>query len=166
VLGIYNDKRDPTDVAQQFAGVLSYFKSFADRLPDFYKYLLSYPEGKPTNVQDTFYLERVRFGLKPTLRVLQLTTMRGKPADDVACAIAEKQLYSSHYFETALDLSFCVRGKEGLEQKGFYLIMAMGSAQAGLTGAKGSVVRKAAVSRSLSNLRDALTSIRDTLEPN
>ena len=33
-------------------------------------------------------------------------TMRGNPSDPIAYAIAEKQLYSSHYFETALDLTF------------------------------------------------------------
>jgi hypothetical protein len=47
---------------------------------------------------------------------------------------------------------------------GFYLIMLMGSEQAGLTGVKGSVVRKVAVGRSVSNLRDALTTIRSDLE--
>ena len=40
----------------------------------------------------------------------------------------------------------------------------MGSEQAGLTGLKGSIVRKAAVSSSLSNLQKALTAIRNTLE--
>ncbi|MGB7731602.1 MAG: hypothetical protein WBL50_26520 [Candidatus Acidiferrum sp.] len=166
VLGVYNDKRDPIDVAKQFEFVLSYSTALPARLPQFYNYLLRYPNGKPTNVEDMFYWARVKFGLKPTLRIVQVTTMLGKPGDDLACAIAEKQLYSSHYFEAALELSFCVRGQEDLEQRGFYLIMAMGSEQAGLTGMKGSIVRKAAVSRSVSNLQHALTSIRDTLEAN
>jgi len=165
-LGVYNDKRNPTEVPQQFAYMLSYSKALPERLPDFYQYLLAYPNAKPANVEDTFYWARVKFGLKPTLRVVQVVTMRGSPADQVAYAIAEKQLYSSHYFETALDLSFCVRGSDDPKQAGFYLIMAMGSEQAGLTGLKGSIVRKAAVGRSVSNLRDALTSIRNTLEAN
>jgi hypothetical protein len=163
-LGAYNDKRDPTDVPQQFAYMLSYSKAFPERLPDFYQYLLAYPNAKPANVEDTFYWARVKFGLKPTLRVVQLVTMRGNPGDRVAYAIAEKQLYASHYFETALDLSFCVRGSSDSSQPGFFLIMAMGSEQAGLTGVKGSIVRKAAVGRSVSNLRDALTAIKSTLE--
>jgi hypothetical protein len=164
VLGVYNDKRDPTDVPQQFAHMLSYSKALPERLPDFYQYLLSYPNAKPANVEDTFYWARVKFGLKPTLRVVQLVTMRGNPADHMAYAIAEKQLYASHYFETALDLSFCVRGSSDSNQPGFFLIMAMGSEQAGLTGVKGSIVRKTAVGRSVSNLRDALTAIKNTLE--
>ncbi len=164
VLGVYNDKRDPTDVPRQFAYMLSYSKALPERLPDFYQYLLSYPNAKPANVEDTFYWARVKFGLKPTLRVVQLVTLRGSPADHVAYAIAEKQLYASHYFETALDLSFCVRGSSDSNGPGFFLIMAMGSEQAGLTGLKGSIVRKAAVGRSVSNLRDALTAIKNTLE--
>ena len=165
-LGVYNDKRNPTEVPQQFAYMLSYSKALPERLPDFYQYLLAYPNGKPANVEDTFYWARVKFGLKPTLRVVQVVTMRGNPADQVAYAIAEKQLYSSHYFETALDLSFCVRESDDSKQPGFHLIMAMGSEQAGLTGLKGSIVRKAAVGRSVSNLRDALATIRNTLEAN
>jgi len=163
-LGVYNDKRDATHVANQFAFMLSYSKAFPSRVPELYNYLLSYPNSKPANVEDRFFWAKVKFGLKPTLRVLQMSTMMGKPDDDVACAIAEKQLYSSHYFETALDLSFCVRGQGEAKERGFYLIMAIGSEQAGLTGVKGSIVRKAAVSRSVSNLRNALASIRDMLE--
>ena len=165
-LGVYNDKHDPTEVSRQFAYMLSYDKALPEYLPDFYHYLLAYPNAKLTNVEDTFYWARVKFGLKPTLRVVQVVTMRGKPADQVAYVIAEKQLYASHYFETALDLSYCIRGRDDQKQPGFYLIMAMGSEQAGLTGVKGSIVRKAAVGRSVSNLKDALTTIRNTLESN
>jgi hypothetical protein len=166
VLGVYNDKHNPTEVPEQFAYMLSYSKALPERLPDFYQYLLAYPNAKPANVEDTFYWARVKFGLKPTLRVVQVVTMRGNPADQVAYAIAEKQLYASHYFETALDLSFCVRGDDETKQPGFYLIMAMGSEQTGLTGVKGSIVRKVAVGRSVSNLQNALMTIKGTLEDN
>ena len=164
VFGVYNDKRKPTEVAQQFTYMLSYYNALMERLPEFYQYLLSYPNAKPASVENTFYWAKVKFGLKPTLRIVHVVTMRGNPADEVAYAIAEKQLYSSHYFSTALDLSFCVRGSEDPKNQGFYLIMAMGSEQAGLTGFKGSIVREAAVSRSVSSLRNALTTIRNTLE--
>ena len=163
-LEVYNDKHDPIEVCRQFAFMLSYNKAFPQYLPDFYQYLLLYPHAKSSNVEDVFYWARVKFGLKPTLRVVQVVTMRGKPDDQIAYAVAEKQLYASHYFEAALDLSFCVRGSAGPKQPGFYLITAMGSEQAGLTGVKGSIVRKAAVGRSVSSLQNALNAIRDTLE--
>jgi hypothetical protein len=165
-LGAYNDKRDPTAVPEQFAYLLSYNNALPEHEPDFYHYLLAYPHGKPANYEETFYWTKVKFGLKPTLRIEHMVTMRGSPADPVACAIAKKQLYSSHYFRTAVDLSICVRDTDHPKQPGFYLIQALGSEQAGLTGLKGSIVRKTAVGRALSNLQKALAAIRTTLEGN
>ena len=163
-LGVYVDKPTPTDVSKQFAYMVGYSKALPEYLPDFYRYLLDYPQGKPANVENSFYWARVKFGLKPTLRVVHVLTMSGNPGDPIAYAIAEKQLYSSHYFETALDLTFCVRDTTDPKQLGFYLIMVMGSEQAGLTGAKGSIVRRTAVGRSVSNLQAGLTTIKNTLE--
>jgi len=77
--------------------------------------------------------------------------------------MAEKQLYASHYFQTALDLTFCIPEPLGTA-RGFYLIKIMGSEQAGLTGFKGSFVRKAAVGRSASALQKSLAIIKATLE--
>ncbi len=163
-LGVYNDKRDPSDVPEQFAYLLSYENALPKHVPDFYHYLLSYPQGKPAHFEETFYWAKVKFGLKPTLRIVHMVTMRGKPPDHVACAIAQKQLYSSHYFRTALDLSVCVRDSDDAEQPGFYLLKALGSEQPGLSGPKGSIVRKAAVSRAVLNLQKGLAAIRDTIE--
>ena len=92
VLGVYNDHPDPTLVAQQFAYMLSYLKVLPERLPDFYRYLLSYPDAEPANVENMFYWSRVNFGLKPTLRVVQMVSMRGKPGDDLAFVIASRLL--------------------------------------------------------------------------
>jgi hypothetical protein len=163
VLGIYNDKEHPVDVAGQFKYMLSYSKPLPEYLPDFFGYLLSYPRGKPANVEDLFYWTKVKFGLKPTLRVLHRITLRGSTGDP-AYAIAEKQLYSSHYFQTALDLTFCISDQADAAQPGFYLIRAMASEQSGLTGFKGSFVRKAATDRSASALHKSLTDIKNQLE--
>jgi hypothetical protein len=163
-LGTYHDKENPTDVPKQFEYMLSYARALPKYLPDFHRYLLAYPDSKPADVEDTFYWAKVKFGLKPTLRVVQVVTLRGRSANEPAYAIAEKQLYSSHYFETALDLTFCVHDPDDPKQAGFYLIKAMGSEQAGLTGFKGSIVRKVAVSRSASSLEKSLAAINKILE--
>jgi hypothetical protein len=163
VLGVYNDKKNPTQVPEQFKYILSYTQVLPKVLPDFYSYLLDYPNAKPANVENMFYQAKVKFGLKPTLRVVQVVTMQGSNPHEPAYTIAEKQLYSSHYFETALDLTYCIRSDDP-KQPGFYLIMLMGSEQAGLTGFKGSIVRKAAVDRSASSLQKSLTSLKNTLE--
>jgi hypothetical protein len=163
-LGVYNDKRSPVAVAEQFSYMLSYSKALPAQLPEFYSYLLSYPGAKTANVEDRFYWAKVKFGLKPTLRMIHQVIMRGDPSGDVAYVIAEKQLYSSHYFNTALDLSFCVRDHDNPKHPGFYLIMAMGSVQQSLSGFGGEIIRRVAVGRSVSDLQAALTNIRNTLE--
>ena len=163
-LGNYDDKRDPTAVPEQFAYLLSYCRSLSEREPDLYHYLLAYPRAKPASYEDTFYWAKVKFGLKPTLRIVHMVTMRGGPSDPVANAIAGKQLYSTHYFEAGLELSVCVREGYAPKRDGFYLIQAMGSEQAGLSGLKGSIVRKAAVDRAVSNLQKGLKTIKSNLE--
>jgi hypothetical protein len=166
ILGaVYNDKHEPTNVAEQFKYMLSHSSALAKGLPDFYNYLLAYPDAKPSNVENSFYWDNVKFGLKPTLRIVHVVTMHGSTAEQPAYVIAEKQLYSSHYFETALDLTFCVRGgSDDPQQSGFYLIKVMASEQAGLTGMKGSIVRKVAVGKSVSSLQSSLASIKGALE--
>jgi hypothetical protein len=164
VLGVYNDKRHPTLVPEQFKYMLSYSKALPRYFPDFYNYLLTYPDGQPPDVENTFYWAKVKFGLKPTLRVVHVLTLRRETPAGTVIVVAEKQLYSSHYFETALDLTFCIPDTDDSSGHGFDLIMAMGSEQAGLTGFKGSIVRKVAVDRSASSLQKSLMAIKDTLE--
>jgi len=163
-LGAYHDKEHPTDVPKEFEEMLSYARALPKYLPDFNRYLLDYPAAKPANVENTFYWSKVKFGLKPTLRMVHIVTMRGRAPNEPACAIAEKQLYSSHYFQTALDLTFCIRGSDDANKPGFYLIKAMGSEQAGLTGFKGSIIRKKAVGGTASSLQKSLEAIKKTLE--
>ena len=163
-LGVYLDKVNPTDVSQQFAYMLSYHEVLPKYLPDFHRYLLDYPNVKSANVEDTFYWAKVKFGLKPTLRLVHVVTWQGQSSAEPAYAIAEKQLYSSHYFQTALDLTFCIRDPDNPKQPAFYLVKAMGSEQAGLTGVKGSLVRKVAVDRTASSLQKSLAAIKNILE--
>jgi hypothetical protein len=73
--------------------MLSYSQVLPKALPDFYNYLLGYPNSKPANVEDMFYWAKVKFGLKPTLRVVQVVTMRNSNPHGPAYTIAEKQLY-------------------------------------------------------------------------
>jgi len=164
-LGVYSDKEKPVDVSKQFEYMLSYVQVLPKVLPDFHHYLLAYPSGKTANIEDSFYWAKVKFGLKPTLRVIQIASIRGQSPSEPAYTIAEKQLYSSHYFETALDLTFCVRDPDN-PQLGFYLIKALGSEQSGLTGFKGSIVRKVAVNRTASSLEKSLAAIKSLLETN
>ena len=163
-LGTYRDKNHPAVVAETFATLLSRSKALPVYLPELREYLLNYPKADSGNIQSEFYWEKVNFGLKPTLRVVQAIVYQGKLPERPAYAVAVKQLYASHYFESALDLTVCVKDDEHPAHPGFYLITMKGSQQAGLTGLKGGIVRKVAVDKTRSSLEKALDSIKQKLE--
>jgi hypothetical protein len=163
-LGVYRDKSHPTEVAETFRSLLSRSQALPVYLPEFDRYLLDYPNAQPPNVVTQFYWEKVNFGLKPTLRIVQAIVYRGSRPAEPAYAVAVKQLYSSHYFQTALDLTVCAADQERPNERGFYLITLKGSQQAGLTGLKGSIVRKVAVDKTRSSLERALAMIKQNLE--
>ena len=160
-LGVYRDKNHPAAVAETFATLMTRLSALPEYLPELNEYLLEYPKAKSDKVQAGFYWEEVNFGLKPTFRIVQRVVYRGTIPSDPVYALAEKQLYASHYFETALDLTVCVRDAQ---RPGFYIITVKGSKQAGLTGLKGSIVRKVAVDKARSSLGRVLATIKQSLE--
>ena len=163
-LGIYRDKNHPAVVADTFSSLLSRSKALPVYLPELRQYLLNYPNAESSNIKSQFYWEKVNFGLKPTLRLVQAVVYRGTAPTEPAYAVAVKQLYASHYFETALDLTVCAKDAQHPDSTGFYLITLKGSQQAGLTGLKGSIVRKVAVDKTRSSLEKGLASIKEKLE--
>lgn len=163
-LGTYRDKRDPLPVAEHFRSVLGRVQFFPQYLPELNRYLLEYPRARPIGARDFFYWEKVNFGLKPTIRVNHGVMYHPPGAEQQVYVLAIKQLYATHYFQTAIDLSFCVEGSGSSEEEGFYLITVKASRQAGLTGFKGSVVRSVAVRKTRSALERGLESIKKSLE--
>jgi hypothetical protein len=159
----YRDKHDPMPPAEQFSSLLSHLELFPRYLPDLNRYLLQYPDSRPGEAQDLFYWEKVNFGLKPTIRVNHAIIYRTSGPGAIH-VLAIKQLYATHYFQTALDLSFCVPSSAVAGEGGFYLITVKGSRQAGLTGVKGGLLRRVVVNRTRESLERALNSIRESLE--
>ncbi len=159
----YDDKDETVNTGKQFESILSNAQILPKELPDFHRYLLAFPGAKPANTQDMFYWANENFGLRPTLRLMHVVTRRGESADEPTYAIAEKQLYASHYFQTALNLTFIIRDPAP-SATGFYLFRAMGSTQAGLTGFKGSIIRGKAAKKASSFLEKWLAETKNDLE--
>ena len=160
-LGAYRDKNHPAAVAETFGELIGRCKALPVYFPELKEYLLEYPTAKSDNVRTGFYWEKVNFGLKPTFRIVQRIVYRHADAKAPVYALAEKQLYASHYFQTALDLTVCVKDAQ---RPGFYLITLKGSKQAGLTGFKGGIVRKVALNKTRSSLERVLVTIKQKLE--
>jgi hypothetical protein len=163
-LGDYRDKQQPARVADQFRTMIGRAAALPDVLPELRRYLLDYPTAVLAGADSFFYWEKVSFGLKPTIRVNHAVIYRGRSQGRSVGVVAIKQLYASHYFHTALDMSVCVDDGSAATPRGFYLLTLKGSTQDGLTGVKGSILRKVVVDRTRSSLEKALAAIKRAVE--
>ncbi len=159
-LGTYRDKKKPLLVAEQFEALLGRSEALPHYIPEFHRYLLEYPNTSLEGVEDYFLWENVKFGLKPTIRVNHVSIYKA-PGIYVT---ATKQLYSSHYFQTAIDLSFCVKDSDAPDKPGFFLVTVKGSRQDGLTGLKGSIVRRVVTGRTRESMETAMRAMKTKLE--
>jgi hypothetical protein len=163
-LGEYRDKEHPARIADQFETMIGRASALPDVLPGLRRYLLDYPNAELADADDFFYWEKVAFGLKPTIRVNHAVIYRGRTEGHDFGVVAIKQLYATHYFHTALDLSVCVDDVGGVNADGFYLLTLKGSQQEGLTGVKGAMLRRIVVDKTRRSLESALASIKRAVE--
>jgi hypothetical protein len=160
-LGMYHDKQKPTAVAESFRTLLSRGRDLPRAFPGFYEYLNRYPAGKPASTWDFYYWENVKFGLKPTFRINHVVVHQPK-GSATEWLVANKQIYASHYFQTALDLWLCVRDPG--RSKGYYLLTLKGSRQDGLTGVTGRLLRRVAMSKTKESMERALARLKERAE--
>ena len=154
-LGEYRDRQRPARIADQFQTMLGRASALPDVLPELRRYLLEYPNVALAGADSFFYWEKVSFGLKPTIRVNHAVIYRGTAQGRDVGVVAIKQLYATHYFHIALDMSVCVDDGGTAAPHGFYLLTLKGSEQEGLTGVKGSILRKVVVDKTQSSLESA-----------
>ena len=163
-LGVYRDKQNPARVVDQFETLVGRAAALPDVMPELRRYLLQYPAADLPGADSALYWEKVSFGMKPTIRVNHSVISSTRAQNRDIGVVAIKQLYASHYFHTALDVSVCVADTERPGSRGFYLLTLKGSEQEGLTGFKGSALRKIVVDKTRSSLESALTAIKQRVE--
>ena len=165
-LGHYDDDGDPRPVAEEFRALLPNGDLLPAPVPALIAYLEGYPRGRPAGAEDFFYWSVVNFGLKPTIRANHVTIypLPGSPSSNVAYAIAIKQLYASHYFQSTLELRFLVDDDRRPGRPGFYLVSIMRSRNDGMTGFTGSLLRPIVNRRSRNAVRRYLEHVKRQVE--
>jgi hypothetical protein len=163
-LGRYDDDGTPLSVAEQFEALLTSGDALPVPVPALITYLGDFPRSRPAPVEEFFYWTVVDFGLKPTIRVNHVVI---RPLDrgpsGVSHAIAIKQLYSSHYFHTTLELRFLVEDRRA-GRSGFYLVSMTRSRSDGMTGFRGAFLRPVIARRSRNGVRGYLEHLKRQVE--
>jgi hypothetical protein len=114
-MGTILDGKAPKALSTEFRTLLANSPYLPEYVPAFHEYLSSYPGGKLDGVTDVLYWSKDTFGLKPVVSVYHVTVAR-TPTHVLA---AQKQLYASHYFNAALEMTALVPTQDA---KGFYLL--------------------------------------------
>jgi hypothetical protein len=116
-MAVYADDAMPLDAAAEFRKVLGASPYLVQYAPELQRHLAEYPKAAAAGAEDLFYWTKDKFGPKPTIAVHHLTIWRD-PADPSRAAVASKQIYASHYFQAALDLTAVLDAPAG----GYYLV--------------------------------------------
>ena len=157
-LAVYRDQDRPTFVAKEFSELVSRMPELGEYVPDMRQYLLQYPKPAPRPTTSFIYWQEAEFGLKPTIRITHVAIQESKEGTIVAA----KQLYSSHYFWTALELRALV--PDPARGAGFWFVDVGRSRSDGLSGFLGHVIRGKVREAARSGLETGLTSTKTYLE--
>lgn len=135
-LGILHDKQRPLLVKEQFDDMVA-TSNVPAYLPSLHRFLKDYPEASLPGSEEVFYWSQVDFGLKPVIRLNHMVIYQPEELQDVRYAVASKMLYTSHYFNTGLELKFLVVPHDSKDA--YYFVSLNQSRSDGLTGFTGAV---------------------------
>ena len=157
-LAVYRDGAHPTFVANEFRELVNGMPELSEFLPDMRQYLLEYPKPAPRPTTSFIYWQEAQFGLKPTIRLNHVAIQETRDGT----IVASKQLYSSHYFWTALELRALVPDPQ--RGTGFWFVNVSRSRSDGLTGFVGRIIRGKVREAARSGIESALTAAKKRLE--
>ena len=157
-LAVYRDNANPTFVANEFRLLVESMPELSAYLPTMREFLLDYPKPGLHPTTSFFYWQEAEFGLKPTIRLNHVAIQESKDAT----IVASKQLYSSHYFWTALELRALV--PDPSRGSGFWFVTVNRSRSDGLSGFVGRMVRGKVRDGVRSGLEAGLAATKEHLE--
>jgi hypothetical protein len=135
-LSAFHDKKKPYLVREQFEEMIA-TSDLPAYFPTLHSFLKDYPRASLPGSEELFYWSKVDFGLKPVVRLNHVVVYKPKEIEAVRYAVASKMIYTTHYFNTGLELKFLVVLPES--PGAYYLVSMNQSRSDGLTGFIGSV---------------------------
>ncbi len=157
-LAVYRDGSNPTFVANEFRELVRAMPELTDYAPDMRRYLLDYPKATGRHTTSFFYWQEAEFGLKPTIRINHVAIQEASEGT----VVASKQLYSSHYFWTALELRVLVPDRS--RGPGFWLVTVSRSRSDGLSGFVGRIIGGKVREGARDGLESALIATKKSIE--
>jgi len=155
-LGCYTDRAKPLNLYEATKEMVD--RSFylpPEKVGDIYRHVLEYPQGKLEGAEDIFYWETRDLRLEPIVRVNHMMLFP-KDVGLVKLVVVNKQLYSSRYSRTALQVFYCFPDTQDPNKTGFFLIELNDSRLPDFDSAKLAKAQKAATAKAVEGTRETL----------
>jgi hypothetical protein len=163
-LATYHDSSKISRVSDGLTKMVQNIPVLQQYVPEMANYLVQFPQGKPPASEEFFYWQLADFGLKPVHRVTHVIVQKKAAQYGDGYLIANKMLYASHYFRSALELRFLLPAQGSDKKPATYLVVLQRSYVDGLTGLKGSILRGPIMSKSKDALERYLMASKGKLE--
>jgi hypothetical protein len=160
-LGVLHDKKKPLLVGEQFEQLME-DPDLPVYFPQFFRFLLDYPASALTGSEEIFYWSKVDFGLKTVVRLNHVVIYRPENGGQVKYAIASKMLYTTHYFNTGIEMKFLAQDPDS--GNAYYLVVGNRSRSDGLTGITGAIIGGKIRGEARDGLEKYLRSVKSSME--
>ncbi|MBI4893753.1 MAG: hypothetical protein HY821_24250 [Acidobacteria bacterium] len=163
-LAVYHDSEQQFSVGQGLQELVSRSSALQEYAPQLATYLRDYPASKSASTEEFFYWQVGAFGLKPVHRVTHVAIQKTPAAWGEAYVIADKMLFASHYFRSALELQYLIPGQDQNVGGMHYLVSVQRSYVDGITGFRGRMMRTIAVRKAREAMKRHIASVKATVE--
>jgi hypothetical protein len=107
----FNDRDTPTNLKEEWAGILKNATTLTARAPELMRYLDLYPAQPLAGAHDILYWIKENYGLKPVISIVH-GVVYTPPAQPNRTLVAQKYIYASHYYDASLAVASIVGGME------------------------------------------------------
>jgi hypothetical protein len=121
-LPVYNDKKTPVRLSDEFMSILQASPYLLKYAPALTGYLRDYPHGNPARTEEMLYWSKEKFGYKAVVSLTHVTIYRLVRPEADWTLIASKQIYANHYFQGSLGLAMFVENKGPASNTDGYLM--------------------------------------------
>jgi hypothetical protein len=108
----YDDQSQPVSLSEEFNDILEECPYMFEDSPEFYKYLETFPNGKPSGVKSYIYWAKEDIGANYNVVSLNHIILLIPDDPTLSPTIVSKQVYADHYYEASLRLTTAVENPE------------------------------------------------------
>ena len=110
-LGSYHDSRRPVSPGEELRALMRNLDCTSGAHDDALRYLTEFPQKKPLGAENFVYWSKEAFGLKPVVSLTHVVIFQPPPNEPTF--IASKGIYSSHYLDASLSLTWLLNATSG-----------------------------------------------------